>query len=382
MRLMGTAEDPADSLGQLIGAEQLIGLYHLALGVDPHRLYRVQPRALLGKKADDDAYPQAGLSDLAIVGRYPVSDEFALVPACVVPDQQQSLFAHSGEFVAAPRKKLCGDGTHGPPLHEPQPHPLLPSSSLGFASRVLRAHQHPVSTERFRIGIVLGWRVLYQAWWLPILTPAVEGRPLEATPPRLIAEPKSPLGVGLGQCDQPVSIPFLRAYSGSGLSIQPLARCQLLPRRSKVARTVSPVTLFWVIPSSKLTSAAIASVHQVLCLPNSLGERCKSSCRASRLPSAPKAAWVRFGREEPAMRASRPRRLKSWMALRTVWEVHPRLLAILCGLWPRELARSIWARRRAKASLERRAILSDSRSSSESEPTKIGGFMRTTISHN
>src|SRR5215203_2242628 len=216
MRLMGTAEDPADSLGQLIGAEQLIGLYHLALGVDPHRLYRVQPRALLGKKADDDAYPQAGLSDLAIVGRYPVSDEFALVPACVVPDQQQSLFAHSGEFVAAPRKKLCGDGTHGPPLHEPQPHPLLPSSSLGFASRVLRAHQHPVSTERFRIGIVLGWRVLYQAWWLPILTPAVEGRPLEATPPRLIAEPKSPLGVGLGQCDQPVSIPFLRAKGWIG----------------------------------------------------------------------------------------------------------------------------------------------------------------------
>jgi hypothetical protein len=30
-----------------------------------------------------------------------------------------------------------------------------------------------------------------------------------------------------------------------------------------------------------------------------------------------KAAWVRFGREEPAMRASRPRWLKSWMALRT-----------------------------------------------------------------
>jgi hypothetical protein len=70
MRLMGTAEDPADSLGQLIGAEQLIGLNHLALGVHPHRLYRVQPRALLGKKADNDAYPQAGLSDLAIVGRF------------------------------------------------------------------------------------------------------------------------------------------------------------------------------------------------------------------------------------------------------------------------------------------------------------------------
>ena len=92
--------------------------------------------------------------------------------------------------------------------------------------------------------------------------------------------------------------------------------------------------------------------------------------------------WVRFGREEPTLRASRSRQLKSWMALRTVWELHPKLLAICGGLSPRELARSIWARRKAKASLERRAILSASRSSSEGERTKIGGFMRTTISHN
>lgn len=62
MRLMDTAEDPADPIGQLIGDEQPIGLDDLALGVDPHRLYRVQPRALLGKKADDNAYPQAALS--------------------------------------------------------------------------------------------------------------------------------------------------------------------------------------------------------------------------------------------------------------------------------------------------------------------------------
>ena len=66
MRLMGASEDPADSVGQLIGGEQPIGLVDdLAIGVDPHRLNRVQPPGLLGKKADDDAYPRAASSDLA-----------------------------------------------------------------------------------------------------------------------------------------------------------------------------------------------------------------------------------------------------------------------------------------------------------------------------
>src|SRR3712207_7512204 len=102
MRLMGTAEDLADPVGQFVGAEQPIGLYDLALGVDPHRLYRVEPRALLGQKARNDPHSLAPRFDPAIVLGDPTFDALALVPACVVPDQQQSLFAHSREFVAAP----------------------------------------------------------------------------------------------------------------------------------------------------------------------------------------------------------------------------------------------------------------------------------------
>jgi hypothetical protein len=49
-----------------------------------------------------------------------------------------------------------------------------------------------------------------------------------------------------------------------------------------------------------------------------------------------------LGREEPALRAPRPRSLKSWMALRTVCWPHPRFLAMRGECSPRELARRIW----------------------------------------
>ncbi len=69
------------------------------------------------------------------------------------------------------------------------------------------------------------------------------------------------------------------------------------------------------------------------------------------------------------------------MAFLTVWEAHPKLAAILGGDSPRELARSIWLRRRTKASLERSPAVRALRSSWDNERTKIGGFMTTTIAH-
>jgi hypothetical protein len=90
------------------------------------------------------------------------------------------------------------------------------------------------------------------------------------------------------------------------------------------------------------------------------------------------ALWARgAGRES----TSRPLSLKSWMAFLTVWEPHPKLWAILGGDSPRELARSIWLRRRTKASFERSPAVRASRSSCDNERTKIGGFMTTTIAH-
>ena len=161
--------------------------------------------------------------------------------------------------------------------------------------------------------------------------------------------------------------------------IQRLALCHLTPRRREsVALTVSPETRLSVSSSSKATCAAISKVQRLLSWPNSLGERCNSSLRASALCSS-KAARVLLGREEPATRAARPRSLKSWIASRTVWEPHPNERAIVEARSPLLLARMIWARRMTKASLERRALSKCSFSVSESERTKMGGLMVFTI---
>ena len=50
------------------------------------------------------------------------------------------------------------------------------------------------------------------------------------------------------QRDQAVAAAFFRAYAGSGLVIQCLARFQPMPRRSSVVRMASPVTRSSVRP--------------------------------------------------------------------------------------------------------------------------------------
>src|SRR5215207_9383715 len=47
MLVVRTPECRADSLGQFVGTEHSIGLYNLALAVDPLGLYRIEPRTLL-----------------------------------------------------------------------------------------------------------------------------------------------------------------------------------------------------------------------------------------------------------------------------------------------------------------------------------------------
>jgi hypothetical protein len=369
MLFVSTAEDSANPLGQLVSTEQPLGLNYLAFAMNPLGLYCVEPRALGGQQTRHYPDPMAAGFDIAVVGGDPVSDLMAFMPGGIVPDEKQSLLTPLLEPVAAPREKLCGYGAHGSTIHEPQPSLLK-----------LRQIQS-VAGESLRLGIVLSRLFFEETRRLSGISPGMHTRSLEAGEPGLVLETQSPLGAGLGQPDQPISIPFFLSYSGSGLSIQCLARCQPLPRRAKVARMVSALTLFSVIPSSKLTCAAITKVHKVLSLANSLGEWCKSSLRAS-VCSLPKAVWVCLGREEPATRASTPRRLKSWIASRTVCEAHPRFSAICGAISPRALARSIWQRRRTKASLERSPSCRALRSFFESVRTKMGGFIISTIAHN
>lgn len=119
-----------------------------------------------------------------------------------------------------------------------------------------------------------------------------------------------------------------------------------------MARVIAPEIRLYVSPFSKLTRAAISSVQKLLTRSNFLGERWGLSLTALALFLS-RISWVRLGREEPATRGpGLPRSWKARMMFPTVWEPHPKLAAISGGDSSRELARSIWDRRRAKASLE------------------------------
>src|SRR5918997_5980224 len=253
---MRAAEGSADSLGQLVSGEQPIGLYDLALAMDPLGLHGVEPRALFGQKAAYDPHSFAALFDFSVVRSDPLSDLFGDVPGSVVPDQHPNPLACRLKLSAAPRKEAGGYGAHGPPIHEAHPHLLE-----------LR-HIQPVAGDGLRIGIVLGDRLFDEAHRrFARIAPAVEGRPRQAAEPALVQESYRPLGMSRRQANQSVASPFFLAYWGSGLVIHRLARSQRTPRRSKVARMVSPLPRCVVKPSSKLTSAARSNVHRLVSLP-------------------------------------------------------------------------------------------------------------------
>src|SRR5918995_3761333 len=266
---MRTVEDPADPICQLVSREQPLGLYDLALAMDPLGLHRVEPRALLGQKAAYDPHSLAAVFDLTVVRSDPPSDLFGDVPGSVVPDQHPNLLALRLKLLAAPRKQASGYGAHGPPIHEAHPHLLK-----------LR-HIQSVAGDGLRVGIVLGDRLFDEAQRLACFAPAIEGRPRQAAEPGFVQETYDPLGTIFGHAHQSVASPFFLSYSGSGEVIHLLARSQRTPIRASVARTVSPVMRSSVKPSSKLTSAANSSVHRLVSFRYSLGLWCKSSRKAS-----------------------------------------------------------------------------------------------------
>src|SRR5215217_682572 len=230
MIVMRTIERPADPVGELVGPEHAVELDYFPFSVYPLGLDSVQPRTLLGEEVAYDPHPTAALFDAAVVPPAPSPHLFGDVPARVVPDEQQSLFARRLEPFAAPRKELRGYGTHGPAVHEPQPRL---AADLGQVE--------PVAGDGLGVGIVLGDRPLDHAVGLLLLGEAAQGGQRHPAPPALITEADGPPGVGVGHLHQSVAPPFFLSYRGSGEVIQRFARCQRIPsRRERVARMVSP----------------------------------------------------------------------------------------------------------------------------------------------
>src|SRR5918995_729014 len=333
MLVMRTTERPAYPLGKLVGSEEPVRLYDLALAMNPLRLYGVQPRAPLRKQAADDPHPFSALLDAAVVPPEPSPDLLGDVPRGVVPDEQQNFLAHLFELLQAPLEKLSRYGRNRSSVYEAQPH----VADLGQVE--------PVAAYGLRsfAGIVSCDRPLDKAQRVALLAPGVERGKRQAAPPAFVLEAYRPgFGVLGGHFHQSVAPPFFRSYRGSGEVIHRLAR---IPR-----------------------------VHRLVSYPNSLGERWSMPRNFSALFSS-KASRVRLGREDLAWRARRPLRLKSWMASRTVWEAHPRFEAIFGARSPLALAKSTCERRMAKASLERSPFSRLSRSFSDNGRTKIGVFM-------
>src|SRR5713101_3129294 len=163
-----------------------------------------------------------------------------------------------------------------------QPHGLL-AHSLG--SPLL--DQQAVTGQGFGVRIG-GWHgLLDEVQGLLRGSPGMQPGLRQATPPRLIFKAQRPLRVAGGQTDQAVPGFFLRAYAGSGLVIQRLARCQLTPKRRKAVRIAARLTRWAVRPWAKLTAAAPSNVQRLLGWPKVRGLWCHKACSRS-APAAPK----------------------------------------------------------------------------------------------
>src|SRR3954470_21063042 len=121
MRLMSTAENPTDPIGEFISAQQTIGLDHLSFAVDPFGLYGVQPRALLGQQAAYDPDPTPALFDLAVMLAEPAPDLAAYVPAGIVPDEEQELLTNRFKLLTTPSEEPSRYAAHRAIIQEPYP---------------------------------------------------------------------------------------------------------------------------------------------------------------------------------------------------------------------------------------------------------------------
>src|SRR5215217_6705354 len=272
MLVMRATKYPAYPLGEFVGTKQTIGLDHLTFAMDPLGFYGIKPRALLWQQAAYDPHSLAAFSDPAVVITEPAPDLFGDMPAGVVPNQEQHLLADLFEPLAAPLKEPGRYAAHRPPIYESQP-PLL--GDLWQVESVTR--------DGFRLGVVLGDRLLDEAQRLALLGEAAQGGQSHPAPPALVQETHRPgFGVDRSHVHQSVAPPFFLSYRGSGEVIQRLARIHLTPsRRESVARMVSPETRLLVSPSRKAASAAISKGSSRIRTPSGSGGASPSRVRRS-----------------------------------------------------------------------------------------------------
>lgn len=361
---------------QLTRWQRAVGFDNPPFAMHPLGFDRVEPGALDRQRAYKNADALACLCHLPIVGTDPVVDRTTGMPASVIPNQDPYPLALLLQLVTAPSQKLGGNRTHWTAIHKAQPDGFFP---LPSRLRTM-AQQNAIASQRFAIGVLGLGCLFHQAQRLPIRRPTVQMRLGKAAPPGFVLKANDPVGMAAGQRDQSIPELFFRWYSGSGLVIHCLARFQRTPRRTNVARIVSPLTRRSVKPRSKETSATNSSVHKLVALPYCRGLLWSNSFSRSACSDG-MASPVLCGRRDCCSSAFRPSALKALITSRTVWSLHPKFLAIRMACWPRALASRIWQRRKTKASDERKPASNCLRSSSVKVLTYNGDVLMPPLYH-
>jgi len=274
-------------------------------------------------------------------------------------------------------QELLGDGAEGTSIDEAPPD-ALGSSDL--------TPQHAVAGQRLRVGIIREFPLLDQAHRPRLgVRPGGQMGAGEATPPRRIGQAAHPVRAPLRQGNQAVTLSFFRAYLGSGLVIECLARSQLMPRRRSVCRIVSPLTWVDTLPAATLTSAASSNVHPLVGLPNARGQRCRSA-RSRSACSGPKSKdqMGALGAGRSLGQALQTGGIDGMPGIEDGLVVDAQGRgdaggALPAGAGQEDLAKRIWQRRKTKASAERSPFSSAVRSSSLSGRTKRGGLRPTSL---
>jgi hypothetical protein len=364
-----------NTLGQLFGGKQAIGFHNSLFCMHPPGLDGIKPGTFGGQKERQNAHPFALLLDLLVVLPDPGPHSFAVMPGGIIPDQEPVPLALLLQLGADPFQKLGGDGADRAPIHKAQRHLV----ANGSDQRTLLP-EDSIAGQGLRVRIILLPDLLHQANWFVFALPGRKGGQGKAAPPDFVQKADGPAWLRARPGNQSVACVFFSRYCGSGLVIQCLARFQLFPNLPRARRTLSPETRWGVSPCWKLIWAAKDKVHTLVSRPKSWGLRCRRS-RSARSVSSGKVVRSRWGREEPSSRTAKPTALKPWMMLRTVCLWHPYCLAIAGARSPRSDASRTWARRKTKASLERKPAWICLRSVSVKGRMNRGVFMPSIIPH-
>ena len=89
MWLIGTSKVGTDSCGKLFGGKQPIVFDHIALGMDPFGLNRIEPGAFRGQKQRQNTHALGLGFDQAVVLSDPGPHHLAHVKGGIIPDQQK-----------------------------------------------------------------------------------------------------------------------------------------------------------------------------------------------------------------------------------------------------------------------------------------------------